>query len=81
MTTSRSLLSLRKLDDFRTFCKECGWNEETPVGDYEILRMRRKGNALPLIVYKKAEATEHATVFGISYVMACKFARKECGLG
>lgn len=71
--TTRCELHVSKLREFADFCTGRGWVEEPPVGEYEVLRMRRKGNKIPLFVYRKAKVTEHYTVSGVALIMVAAY--------
>jgi hypothetical protein len=70
----RALLHLSKVDAFRDYLVAHGFlDEEKSASPYEILRMR--GPRGQVIVYRKASASEHATVYGIGEELARSFIR------
>lgn len=50
---TRNRLHVDKLDAFKTFCIESGWINKTPIGDWEVLRMRHPDRLKPLMVHKR----------------------------
>ena len=41
------------LRDLKAYLTQSGWILETPIGQYEVLRARRKGYPRPLIIYDR----------------------------
>lgn len=71
MTRSRNRLHVDKLNDFALFCMERGWVPEEINEDYEVLRMRHRMRAFPLIVHGKLTTNNgaplvHYTAWGES---------------
>lgn len=59
---NRSLLHRSKVEDFKSWLQEDGWQIEKTKGIYEIVRAR-KGDRKPLIVYTRDnKGSEHITV-------------------
>jgi len=50
---NRNLLHLNQLELFKNWLLDNGWQIEKCKGHYEVLRARRLGERLPLIVYRK----------------------------
>ena len=42
------------LGDLRQYLIQSGWTIEAPVGEFEVLRARRKGYPRPLLVYNRS---------------------------
>lgn len=67
---SRQTLAMSKLPEFTAHCVSKGWMVVPNKGDYEVLRMTKKGSE-PLIVHGRLEQVfghgqGHATTWGIS---------------
>ena len=62
---SRNRLHKNKLDDFKKWLLVHGWINCTPVGEYEVLRMKKPG-ARALLVFRRNELKEHYTTYGVS---------------
>lgn len=75
--TTRCQLHTSKLLDFTDFCSRKGWWVEPTVGEYEVLRMRKEGNKIPLLVYRKAKVTEHYTVSGVALIMVAAYLKEK----
>lgn len=60
---SRCLLSLSKIDNFAAWAATHGWQREETKGAFEVLRLRKDGKLA--VYYKRLDAKEHATVFGV----------------
>ncbi len=59
---NRSLLHRSKIEDFKSWLQEDGWQIEQPKGIYEVVRAT-KGTRKPLIVYTRDnKGKEHLTV-------------------
>jgi len=59
---NRSLLHRSKIEDFKSWLQEDGWQIEQPKGIYEVVRAT-KGTRKPLIVYTRDnKGNEHITV-------------------
>lgn len=69
----RGLLALHLVRDFAIFLSRMGWKEEPTKGIYEVFRARHWKEKDPLIVYAKATATRHGTVYGVGADLAWKF--------
>lgn len=41
------------LRDLKAYLTQSGWKLESPIGQYEVLRARRKGYPRPLIIYDR----------------------------
>jgi hypothetical protein len=76
----RGLLALELVRDFALYLSRMGWKEETTKGHYEIFRARHWKEKDPLIVYAKATANRHATVYGLGADLAKKFIRERQAL-
>ena len=61
ITVVRYLL-LNKLEKFKQWLIDDGWNIEAPKGDWEVLRARKPGRKNPLIIYTKMDVKEHLSV-------------------
>lgn len=59
----RSTLHISKLDEFREWLIQDGW-QMLPLSNniYELLRAKKQGKRFPLIVYKKDNAKEHLSL-------------------
>lgn len=57
----RNLLHKSKLNDFKRWLINDGWEIEPTKGLYEVLRAR-KGNKRPLIIHARDNNKEHVTV-------------------
>jgi len=75
VTTSRNMLHIDKLADFKAWLIEHGWREVKTNGDWEVLRMRHDNHLHPLIVYTSSHATEHYTTHGIAFTMCTLWLR------
>lgn len=51
---NRHILSITKLEDFKTYLLSNGYKLEAPKGDYEVLRATKTERKHPLIVYTKS---------------------------
>lgn len=51
---NRHILSITKLEDFKTYLLSNGWKLDAPKGDYEVLRASKTGRKHPLIVYERS---------------------------
>ena len=58
----RCRLHKNKLEDFKQWLINDGWEIEVPKGIWEVLRARKPSRKNPLIVYTKMEAKEHLSV-------------------
>ena len=56
---NRNTLHISKLDAFREWLINDGWEIEEPKGIWEFLRARKSGRKHPLIVYAKYDVKEH----------------------
>lgn len=54
----RCTLHVKKLEDFKQWLVEDGWEIVEPRGDYEVLRAKKPGRMNPLMVYTKLESKE-----------------------
>jgi hypothetical protein len=60
---NRALLHFNKIDDFANYaCHKWGYKKIPTKGIYEVLRL--KGKLGIIIIYKKNDAKQHATVHG-----------------
>ena len=50
---NRHILSLTRLNEFKTYLLSNGYTINAPKGDYEVLRATKTGRKHPLIVYKR----------------------------
>lgn len=73
--TTRCELHTSKLREFAEYCTTKGWVEEPTIGEYEVLRMRRSTNKLPLLIYRKLRQTEHYTVSGVALILVAAYLR------
>lgn len=67
---SRCTLAMNKLPEFEAHCSRKGWVKVANKGEYEVLRMTKKGSE-PLIVHAKlgplfGKGEGHATTWGLS---------------
>lgn len=74
----RKTLHVAHLDAFAAFCAARGWVRENAKGAFEVLRMRKAGESLPLLVYRKGKNAQggdivHYTVYGHSLGLALDF--------
>ena len=65
---SRSLLALAKLEEFAVWAVTQGYRREPTKGSYEILRLRKKGEA-PVLYFRRDKGMmggepQHATSYG-----------------
>ena len=74
MATSRYILRVDQLEDFRKFCETYGWELGYPKATYEVLRMTKKGSPA-LIVHRRLHELDFLTVHGSSYEFAKLFAK------
>ena len=74
MATSRYILRVDQLEDFRKFCETYGWELEYPKATYEVLRMTKKGSPA-LIVHRRLHELDFLTVHGSSHEFAKLFAK------
>lgn len=74
MSTSRYILRVDQLEDFRKFCEAYGWEVNPPKATYEVLRMTKKGSPA-LIVHRRLHELDFLTVHGSSHEFAELFAR------
>lgn len=72
----RDLLHKTHLNAFRQWLEKRGYVNQTPKGDYEVLRMRHVDDQHPLLVYDRIDAPEHYTTHGVAYRMATEFYRQ-----
>jgi hypothetical protein len=68
------LLHQSKLDAFQYYLHKHGWAIMTPRGDWEVLRAINPQGKL-LIVYRRANATEHYSVRDQDVLIVKKFLR------
>jgi hypothetical protein len=59
---SRNLLALTKIADFAAWAVSQGYRREPTKGSYEVLRLRKKGEA-PVLFFKR-DRGDHATSYG-----------------
>ena len=59
---NRHTLHISKLNSFKEWLVNDGWQLEEPKGIYEVLRARKAGKKNPLIIYKKSDAKEHLSL-------------------
>ena len=57
---NRSTLAVSKLDDFKEWLKQDGWELQEPKGEWEVLRAVKLGRKRPLIAYKRID-TDNGT--------------------
>lgn len=50
---NRSTLHVDRLEDFKAWLVEDGWDLEDPKGDYEVLRARKPDRKRPLILWRR----------------------------
>ena len=74
MSTSRYMLRVDQLWDFRKFCEAYGWEVEPIKATYEVLRMSKKGSPA-LIVHRRLHELDFLTVHGSSHEFAKLFAK------
>lgn len=77
---SRSLLHLKDIEDFATFCLSLGWIRCKPTNAFEVLRMNREVNGrreLEWLIVHRRQNAQHATTWGISAQMAEAFVRSK----
>lgn len=48
---NRNTLSVKAIDNFKSWLVADGWQIQEPKGDYEVLRATKEGRKHPLIVY------------------------------
>lgn len=70
----RNLFALTHLPAFRDYLTARGWTEQPTKGDYEFARFTHAEH-IPLILYKRAHATMHATVQDKDYALVRRFLR------
>ena len=75
MSRSRSGLHMNKVEEFKQYCLNKGWVEESLKGDYEVLRMKHEHFVGPLIVHVTMRAKEHVTIWGHSLTMYQQYRR------
>ena len=59
---NRHTLHISKLEDFKKWLENDGWEIEEPKGIWEVLRARKQGRKNPLIVFQKKDAKEHLSI-------------------
>lgn len=62
---SRGTLHQSKVIPFSVWLESMGWKIQVCKGDYEILRMVKRGEGT-LLVHAKADAKKHVTLHGLS---------------
>jgi hypothetical protein len=80
VTGDRSILHLNQLEAFGQFLEGRGYVLVPPKGAYEVLRavpVAKKPGDKPVIVYKRADAAEHATVQGSAMELVVAFIRSK----
>lgn len=50
---NRTTVRHGNLEDLAQYLVQSGWRLEEPVGEYEVLRARRKGYPRPLLVHNR----------------------------
>lgn len=73
--TIRSELHVSKVGDFTLYLMCNGWEYQAPVGEWEVLRMKKKGVKDPLLVYRRKDLGEHLTIYGQSEAWYRKWRR------
>jgi len=73
MSRSRNLLAKNHLGDFQGYCETKGWHPQELKGDFEVLRMTKKGETGVLLVHDRLDATVHYTTGGHAYNLAREF--------
>lgn len=76
---NRCMLAINKLENFKQWLLEEGWNLEPVMGFYEIVRAR-KGKRV-LLVYRKNEIKEHVSVPDSSMDVVKKFIQHRNNMG
>jgi len=74
--SQRCLLHKNKLEKFKQWLINNGWEIKDTKGFYEVLRATKEGRKTPLIVYTKANAKEYYSVMDKDYVVVKQFIRK-----
>lgn len=75
---NRNSLHVSKLQEFRAFCEGRGWIVAAPKGEFEVLRMTKPNEQVPLIVHRRLASRtktelQHLSVHGHSERMVRKF--------
>ena len=58
---NRNTLAMTKIDDFRDWLINDGWEIQDTKDYYEVLRATKPGRRHPLIIYKRNNAPKHLT--------------------
>lgn len=78
MARDRGLLTKDRLEEFATWAVARGYQREPVKGNYEVLRLRKKGDP-PITVWARGGETHpnphHVTVYGAGLKLAKKFIR------
>lgn len=69
------MLHQSKLSDFTQWLENRGWTKEELKGEFEVLRMKWN-NGPPLLVFRRIDAKEHYTTYGISQDLVKQFIKE-----
>ncbi len=71
---NRHLLAVNKLENFKQWLIEDGWQIENTKGVYEVLRARKDTERFPLIVYKRdKDGLVHLSVSNYNERFVCQY--------
>lgn len=68
---SRCLLAINKLDDFKKWLVEDGWDIEEPKGLYEVVRAKKSKRWL--LIHQRMYAKQHVTVMEKDFGVVWKY--------